>query len=263
MATAWLTYAWADNDDDDVDFAAQELVRAGVQVKLDRWNLGAGRRLWEQIGYFIQDSDECDAWMIYATQHSLSSEPCREELAYALERALDSRGEAFSVIALFPAAVDTDLMPPALSTRLCVSLTDPDWKERVKAAAEHRAPNIRTELVEPYLIEFHRNSARFFIEVRPRAGTWSPFFAAIPVAEKDDVDPSITPGPRGRVPGAAMVVGSKEFLSEDEMWWVMSADNQATPIESYYLQCKRLPSVIRFGELAGPQYRQNLRDALL
>ena len=60
-----------------------------------------------------------------------------------------------------------------------------------------------------------------------------------------------------------MVVGSKEFLSEDEMWWVMSADNQATPIESYYLQCKRLPSEIRFGELAGPQYRQNLRDALL
>ena len=39
MAMLWLTYAWADNKDNDVDFIAQELVQAGVSVKLDRWNI--------------------------------------------------------------------------------------------------------------------------------------------------------------------------------------------------------------------------------
>lgn len=44
MATLWLTYAWADNKARDVDYVAQELERAGLTVKLDQWNLGAGRR---------------------------------------------------------------------------------------------------------------------------------------------------------------------------------------------------------------------------
>jgi hypothetical protein len=33
----WFTYAWDDNVDRDVDFAAQELGRDGLEVKLDRW----------------------------------------------------------------------------------------------------------------------------------------------------------------------------------------------------------------------------------
>ena len=41
----WLTYAWDDNLGGDVDFAAQELLRVGLEVKLDRWNLTAGKHL--------------------------------------------------------------------------------------------------------------------------------------------------------------------------------------------------------------------------
>src|SRR5258705_9124152 len=92
MATAWITYSWKDNQDGDVDFIAQELVRAGLAIKLDRWNIQAGKRLWEQIEKFITDADQCDGWIMYATQNSLASEPCREELAYALDRALSMRG---------------------------------------------------------------------------------------------------------------------------------------------------------------------------
>lgn len=263
MATVWLTYSWDDNNDGDVDFAAQELIRAGVQVKLDRWNLGAGKRLWEQIAYFIQETNECAAWMIYATQHSLSSEPCREELAYALERALKTRGEAFPVIALFPTVVDADLVPPSLSTRLCVSLTDPDWKERIKAAAEHRSPSIKADLIAPYSITYHRTSTEHLIEMRPRAGTWSRFFVAIPPHEKDEVEPYLTFGSSGRIPSAAIMNGPKNGLSDDEKWWVMAARNQATPVESYFLQCKRLPSEIWFGEIDGPQYHCRVEETPL
>jgi hypothetical protein len=55
MASIWMTYAWNDNRDKDVDFLAQELQGTGLTVKLDRWNIGAGKRLWEQISNFITD----------------------------------------------------------------------------------------------------------------------------------------------------------------------------------------------------------------
>lgn len=136
MPSLWITYAWADNRDSDVDFLAQELGRAGLSVKLDRWNLSGGRRLWDQIADFITNSTQSDGWAIYATQNSLGSEPCREELAYGLKRALESRNESYPVIALFPGPVDITILPASLSTRLCVSTTDPDWKERIVAAVE-------------------------------------------------------------------------------------------------------------------------------
>ena len=47
MNKVWLTYAWADNENDDVDFIAQELRDFGSKVNLDRWNLNTGERLWE------------------------------------------------------------------------------------------------------------------------------------------------------------------------------------------------------------------------
>src|SRR5579883_2376633 len=116
MANIWITYAWADNASGDVDFYAQELVRAGLKVKLDRWNISAGRRLWEQIEKFIGDEAESDAWLIIATDNSLASEPCKEEFAYALDRALGKRGNAFPVIALFPGPANPDLIPAAIRT---------------------------------------------------------------------------------------------------------------------------------------------------
>jgi len=120
MAVIWLTYDWEDNKSSDVDYVAQELDRAGVTVKLDRWNIKAGIRLWEQIENFIQAKNECDAWVLYATANSLGSEACKEEFTYALDRALRSRGDAFPVIGLFPASVDSGLIPAALRVRLYV-----------------------------------------------------------------------------------------------------------------------------------------------
>jgi hypothetical protein len=150
VATIWLTYAWEDNKNQDVDFAAQELERAGITVKLDRWNIRAGRRLWEQIESFIGDPKQSDAWLLYATQASLGSEACREEYAYALQRALSARGSTFPVIGLFPSSIDDGLIPAGIKTRLYVSLRDPDWKERIKSAAEARDPAVSRPVVDPF-----------------------------------------------------------------------------------------------------------------
>jgi hypothetical protein len=264
MATVWLTYAWEDNKAQDVDFAAQELQRLGVHVKLDRWNLQAGRRLWEQIENFIQNPNECDAWILYATQASLGSEPCREEFAYALDRALKTRGGNFPVIGLFPASIDNSLIPAGIKTRLYVSLADQDWKERVKAAAEGRASNVQRSNIDPFDLTMHELPAgsehRFVIEVRPRAGTWCPFFAAVSIAEQPHVSMHLLHGPRGRVPTGGVLFTAGSTMTDDGQWHVAFAGNEATPTMSYYVFCKVKPSKLGFGVHNGdPQWLVSVR----
>ncbi len=250
MATVWITYAWADNQHNDVDFVAQELGRAGLTVKLDRWNLGAGRRLWEQIEGFICKSDQSDAWLLVATNNSLASEPCKEEFAYALDRALKSRGDAFPVIAVFLTHTDPSLIPAGIRTRLHVSITDPDWKERIVAAAERRIHAASRPDVQPFHFHVHRMEGRskpIAIEVRPRAGVWAPFIACVPLAEKDRVQPFIMIGPREVPTDSGMLTNCGEGPSPDNSLWLMHAGNQSTPTESYYVWCQELPSKLVFG----------------
>jgi len=256
MSSVWITYAWDDNKYRDVDFVAQELVRAGLEVKLDRWNLGAGKRLWEQIEHFIQDPSLSDGWVLYATQISLGNEKCKEEFAYAMDRALGKRGGDFPIIALFPASVDTELIPAGIKIRLFVNITDPDWKERVVAAVQRRAPLTTRTVVEPYAFTVHQSGEQQVIEVRPRGGTWSPFIAGIPIAEKDTVSPHLGFGAAKRIPGAFILMSCGEGASNDGKLWTMTAGNEATPTQSYYIFCKKLPSLLIFGVNGSPPQYQ-------
>jgi hypothetical protein len=197
-----------------------------------------------------------------ATTNSLQSEPCKEEFAYALDRALKARGVQYPVIGLFIGPVDHALIPPAIKTRLFVSVTDPDWKERIVAAAEGRQHSLAKLKVEPYYLRIHAGQPGdrpFAIEVRPRAGVWAPFLAAIPIDEKDQVDPWIMIGPRDIPTNSGMLVNTGAERSGDGKLWLMGAGNQATPTESYYIWCKTLPKVLIFG-VSGrpPQYQVSL-----
>lgn len=265
MASIWITYSWKDNKNQDVDFVAQELTGAGLTVKLDRWNIGAGRRLWDQIEGFIKSPNESDAWVLVATDNSLQSEPCKEEFAYALNRALSTRGAEYPVIGLFLGPVDDELIPAGIKTRLYVSVTDPDWKERIVAASEGRGMKIGSPSVEPYHLKVHRGLSggkTIAIEVRPRAGVWAPFIAVIAGDEKDEVCPSIMIGPRDRPTGTGMLLNTGEGVTEDGKMWVMTAGNQATPTESYYIWCKQLPTKLVFGVDGGqPQYGVQFNSA--
>jgi hypothetical protein len=257
MASVWLTYAWKDNANRDVDFIAQELQTAGLNVKLDRWNISAGKRLWEQIESFITTPTESDAWILIATHNSLESEPCKEEFAYALNRALSTRGSQYPVIGLFLGPVESSLIPAGI-TRLYVSVTDPDWKERIVAAAEGRPSSITPINVAPYHLAVHKNQPGgkpIAIEVRPRAGVWAPFIACIPAGEKDRVDPSIMIGPRDVPTSGGMLINTGSEKSSDGNLWMMAAGNQATPNDSYYIWCKELPTSLMFGVSGrSPQY---------
>jgi len=267
MKTAWLTYAWTDNADDDVTFLAQELGRAGLNVKLDRWNLSAGQRLWPQIESFIQDPSQSDAWLIYATQASLSSPACQEELAYALDRALDRRGSGFPLVALFPASIDGALIPASIRTRLYVALTDPFWRERVLSAVEQRPPMVQESLLKPYVVKIHRperdGDRPFVVEMRPRAGTWSPPVVCVPLSEKDSLRPVVSYGPANRYPRPIMI-SSSAGVTADGRFWCVGLATEATPTWSCYLASDAVPSRIIFGVDGGqPQFEAILSADLL
>jgi hypothetical protein len=258
MHSIWITYDWDDNKDLDVDFCAQELSRAGLEVKLDRWNLGAGKRLWEQIETFIQDPTLSDGWVFYATQMSLCNGKCKEELSYALDRALSKRGNDFPIIALFPSTLDEQLIPASIKTRLYVSIVDQDWKERIISAVEKRIPNISKPRIEPYAIKIQKSGEQFIIEMRPRAGTWSPFIVCIPKKEKDTVSPHLHYGAANRPPTGIVLTSLSGYmegtLNDGNLWFTTTA-NEATPTQSYYLMCKKLPSLLVFGVYGGSQYQ--------
>jgi hypothetical protein len=253
MATAWITYAWKDNEEGDVDFIAQELIRAGLAIKLDRWNLQAGKRLWEQIEKFITGPDECDGWIMYATQNSLASEACREELAYALDRALTARGGTFPIIALLPSRVESGLLPAAIRTRLYLDLSDPEWKDRIVDAIANRARTKSAAQLTPYVMKEHPLPEGFLLalEVRPRAGVWHPFGACVKAEEKDAVGFVLRDGPRGFVPSPTIggFIGGGSGPSDDGKWHVEHGYAAATPTHSYYLFFKKLPSTFAFGQL--------------
>lgn len=258
MATIWITYAWDDNKAHDIDFIAGELERAGVAVKLDRWNIQAGLRLWEQIANFITNQEKSDAWLLIATTSSLQSEPCKEEFSYALDRALETRGANFPVIALFVGSVDEALIPPGIKTRLYVSLADRDWKERIVAAVEERPSSITRPDIPPFHLKVHNCGARIAIEVRPRAGVWAPLFAAIPIDEKDAVNARLMVGPKDVPTNSGILIGGE--TEELGSKWVIASGNQATPTESLYIWCDKLPSEISFGVDGGiPQFTVNLK----
>lgn len=254
MKKVWITYSWLDNEDKDVEFIAQQIVDQGFEVRMDRWEISAGRRLWEQIDGFISKPEESDAWIFYATQNSLGSEPCKEEFAYALQRTLSSRSENFPLIGLFPSAVEKNLIPAGLSTRLYVSLEDPDWLERITASINGQKPNIHREHLEPFAYKVHetRNDQfNYVFEVRPRAGSWAQSFVAIPSHEVERT--------RWIMPVTAKVAGSGRVpmfnnfsnlyctTSKDGEWSVCIADEDATPSKSIYLYLNELPASIAFG----------------
>ena len=142
---------------------------------------------------------------------------------------------------------------------MCGSLREPDWKERIKAAAEGRTPNIARPLVNPYYLQIYggavTSGGQYVIEVRPRAGTWSPFVAAIPAAEAELVKIVISHGPAGRIPNNIILFNTASGITSDGQWAFETAQNEATPTQSYFIYCEKLPSRLLFGVDGGsPQY---------
>lgn len=250
MKKLWLTYAWKDNEDLDIDFIVKELDKQDIDLKFDRRNLVPGQRLWSQIGGHITDPDQCDAWGIVLTANSLRSEACVEELSYALDRALKSGEEGFPVFALLH-GISPSQLPPALKIRLCIALENNDWAKQVVSAVNKAAPGF-TPLtsLSNFIISEHITKNGFCLEIKPRFDRISPFMVAVKLDEKEEN--KITkcwPGPAGNIPYSVMMQSSngKATMADGSEWWAWQCNNEANSTSSYYLFYENRPTYLWFG----------------
>lgn len=253
MSRLWLTYAWKDNEVEQVDYVINALKGAGLEVQFDRTRLVPGQRLWPQIDAAISDTDT-SAWAIYVTKSSLESEPCQEELAYALDRALRTRGQTFPIIGIFPEQLDRSLIPSAIATRLWVSLQHPGWVEQVVAGVEGVAPEVSTN-VAPYIISQHSEGDKTVIEIRPRGGRWYPFWVLVPEDEFDCIS-RIAHGPFGKLPGATMVSRNEvKVETADQKLKGIRIHHAVDFLNSAFIYFSRRPTFVVLGEAEGVSYR--------
>ncbi|MCW5941079.1 MAG: toll/interleukin-1 receptor domain-containing protein [Fimbriimonadaceae bacterium] len=239
----FLTYSWLDNPDD-VDYLAQELRDAGIQVPVDRFDLVPGQRLWDSIAGWI---DKSDAWGIFLTRNSLSSEPCMEELSYALDRALAKPG--YSLIGQWH-EIDASQVPKALKVRLGVRLSDPDRVQRVLGAVLGEPPRVDRPRLDPVEVTVHEDGAGgVIVELRPRLDVIAPFRVAVPLSFWDPgvrvrSGPARTPhavtwGEQGVLEGEAEIGG--------EPCWFHQSNGPAAPYASFYLFARTIPGTVFCG----------------
>jgi hypothetical protein len=247
----WISYSWKDNTDNDVDFIAGKLRKHGIEPRLDRFVISAGQRLWPQIERQITDPSQSDAWSVFLTQNSLTSEAVLEEIGFAVDRALSTRGGSFPVIGINPGDVDRALIPASLRTRLYVDLTDDDWAERISAAVEGRALRLDTREILPVFFNESMLDGAPVIEARPRAGRWSPAFIAILDRETHNLG-RVMQNPSGH-PSLAGTISHGSFTYEngEGLWRGTVIHHNITPINSIYFELKGPISKILVGSLDG------------
>jgi hypothetical protein len=257
----WLSYSWKDNIDSDVDFIAKEIEKRGVGVKLDRFVIVAGQRLWSQIENHIVNPAETDAWALFMTQNSLQSEPVREEIAYALDRALKSRGRAFPLIGINPGDVDPKDVPALISTRLYVSLTDDDWLDRIVSGVHGTAPTLAAQEILPIVFKEYPQGQSIVIEARPRAGRWHPGAILVPESDWGKVR-AVMQGPSGAPPSGGMVsFGEISYTGQGgDKWKGYSVDHNITSLNSIYLTIEGRVEHVLAGQPNGAIYFYKCRS---
>jgi len=250
MKKLWVTYAWKDNEELDVDFILQELGRVGLDIRFDRRQLITGQPLWPQIEQQITNPTNSDAWALIVSKHSLESAPCREELNYALDRAMRERGTNYPVIGIFVEQIDEILIPAAIRTRLYVDIASRDWLERVRSGVEVAEPDLNPPTIAAEFIKINRTPGAFIVEARPRTGIWNPLVAMVPMAERSKLR-CVLVRPAGKIPALEGYKYVEGTWPKDPSLWVRGPDRAecATPSMSMYVFLTSEPTRL----LVGPE----------
>lgn len=247
----WITYAWLDNVEGNFNYLVQELERTGIPALYDKIALIPGRRLWNQIAEKIS-KESLSGWAYLITPNSLSSEACKEELSYALQRALETKGDVFPLIGLLHEVSIKDV-PSPLRVRLCVNLANPDWIEEIRAGIVGQPPRRTPQQLSPLIVKIHKpylgDSSKLAVEFRPRFGELNYWRIAYPSSNPRHI--MCGPGPANGY-GISSVMQSyiegKVVVGGVEMNFV-GCGNALSPSTSAYIVFKGgLPQKLFFGQ---------------
>lgn len=251
MAKLWLTYAWKDNEDFDIDHVIHELETKGLEVHYDRAKLLAGQRLWQQIDKAMNDPD-VGGWAMFVSEASLKSEPCQEEIGYALDRALRTKAGEFPLIGIFAAPLDRAVIPSALATRLHVNLQDPSWATQVLDGVTGRKTAAKSAPPTPFGHSWHEYNGGYVLEVWPRSGRWFPFAVAVSAVDADKLG-MVKQGPRGGIVGGGVVQNVR--TSDDAIKGkLVSIGHAIDSLNTGQIFFRAMPSEVHFGQPDGAAF---------
>ncbi len=252
----WITYAWVDNEQGNFDFLVQKLGQSGIATSFDRITLIPGRRLWTQIADRISSS-ELAGWAYLLTPNSINSTACQEEMSYALQRALETKGSGFPLIGLMHQINIRDV-PLPLRVRLCVNLAEPDWIEEIRAGLIGKPPNrVKTERDEFFCqahYDYLGKKGHFALEVGTRFAELKYWRIAVPL----DGPPIISWGTGPRNAGGLSsfqhdaVSGEYPDIGGVPMAFVGSGDSITPAISAYVIFDGALPKKFFFGTTTEP-----------
>jgi hypothetical protein len=247
----WLTYAWSDNDEGDFDYLVQELEKNGIPSIYDKISLIPGRKLWAQIADKV-GKEALSAWVYLLTPDSIASNACQEELAYALQRALTTKGDEFPLIGLLHKVSIRDV-PLALRVRLCVNLANPDWIEEIRAGVEGIPNSRRTQSQLPYIIKTHNNYLNQpnnnAIEIRPRFGEIAYWRLAFPSDGPQPIDWGAGPanGCGILTMQIGIITGEYESIGGAPMKFFGAATSLSPSTSAYAVFDGKIPTRLFFG----------------
>lgn len=252
----WITYAWKDNEDGNFDYFMQELSNFGIPTEYDKIAIIPGQRLWTQIADKI-NSPETTGWAYLITPNSLASEPCLEELYYALNRTLETKSKNFPIIGIVTNGVSFNDVPKALKIRLCVSLTSPNWKEQIKARLlmqpTKRNDTQQTNFIYNVSQDFNGTGITTTIEIRPRFNELYFWRIAVP-ATSNISNFGVGPANSKQISGLLeMVVDSFQGKLNGIDCKVVGAGSKLTPGTSAYIFIdNEVPDFVAFGLATEP-----------
>jgi hypothetical protein len=247
----WITYAWADNAEGDFDYLVQRLSEADITSLYDKIALVPGRKLWAQIANKIE-KEPLSGWAYLITPQSLASPACQEEQSYALQRALETKGQEFPLIGLLHQASLRDV-PLALRVRVCVNLANPDWIEEVRAAVVGQPPRRQTTEQSQFVVKVHNpylgNRDLTAVEFRPRFGEIGYWRIAFPANGPRPASWCSGPANGGGVSGAmSSAIDGKGLQINGILMDFVGAGNTLTAATSAYaVFIGPLPSTLFFG----------------
>ena len=247
----WITYSWAGNNEGDFNYLVQELDKAGVPTLYDKIALVPGRRLWAQIAKKIAD-EPLSGWAYLITPQSISSAACQEELGYALQRALETRGEEFPLIGLLHQVSIRDV-PLALRIRLCVNLANPDWVEEIRAATLGHPPRPSPREQSPVVVKIHANYLgnpdATAVEFRPRFGELTYWRIAFPAAGPRPSSWGAGPANGGGISSVqtSRIEGRELKVQGSQMDFVGAGNTLTASTSAYIVFEGQLPDKLFFG----------------
>lgn len=247
----WITYAWKDNEEGNFDYLIQELKSYGIDTKFDKVALVPGQKLWTQIADKINDP-ATKGWAYLITPNSLGSNACLEELEYAIHRAISSKNSSFPLIGLVTAGVPFESVPTSLKVRLCISLSNPNWKEQIKAGLEMRPPKLfdsaQTKFIYNVAQNYNGEKLITAIEIRPRFEEAHFWRIAVPY-NSNIIGFGVGPAKSGKTTGLLeMVLEGFEGDINGTKCKLVGAGSKLTPGTSAYIFIDNgVPDFIAFG----------------